>query len=610
MGDVVYDCECYPNIFTLSAKDTTTGERWLFEISDRVNHSLELVSFIYSLSNGNVRMIGFNNLAYDYPLVHFICARGYVDATMIYEKSSAIIAAATPFEHMVWDSDRIVVQIDLFKIHHFDNVARATSLKVLEFNMRSPNISDLPYAPGTFLDHRQKDELIRYNNHDVDETEKFWLKSLDQIRFREELSAKYNRNFLNHNDTKIGKDYFIMRLEAAGVACFEGQPRRPIQTRRDVIHLRETMFPYVQFQNPEFRRVIKWFLHQSITDTKGVFKDVTATINGFTYVFGTGGIHGSVYSQHVVSDDEYAVLDFDVASYYPNLAIANRLYPAHLGEQFCEIYEDVYRMRSQYAKGTGENAMLKLALNGVYGDSNNKYSPFFDPLYTMQITINGQLLLCMLAEWMSTIPTLSMVQINTDGLTVRVHRTMVDAVRVIAQSWESFTRLTLEEVEYRQMFIRDVNNYIAEDMNGKLKRKGAYEFKMQWHQNHSALVIPKAAQAVLIDGEDAEEFIRSHDDSMDFMLRAKVPRSSRLKLEMPNGQSYPLQNITRFYASKTGGSLVKTMPPLAKKPGVWRDIGILVGWNVWPCNNMIDATQPIDYDYYISETLKLTEIFK
>lgn len=160
------------------------------------------------------------------------------------------------------------------------------------------------------------------------------------------------------------------------------------------------------------------------------------------------------------------------------------------------------------------------------------------------------------------------------------------------------------------MFIRDVNNYIAEDMNGKLKRKGAYEFKMQWHQNHSALVIPKAAQAVLIDGEDAEEFIRSHDDSMDFMLRAKVPRSSRLKLEMPNGQSYPLQNITRFYASKTGGSLVKTMPPLAKKPGVWRDIGILVGWNVWPCNNMIDATQPIDYDYYISETLKLTEIFK
>ena len=61
--------------------------------------------------------------------------------------------------------------------------------------------------------------------------------------------------------------------------------------------------------------------------------------------------------------------------------------------------------------------MYKLALNGVYGKSGDKHSPFFDLQFMMQITINGQLLLCMLAEQLMKIPGLRMVQINTDGLT-------------------------------------------------------------------------------------------------------------------------------------------------------------------------------------------------
>ena len=40
------------------------------------------------------------------------------------------------FSHTVFPSDRFVDQIDLFKIHHFDNKAKMTWLKALEFNMR------------------------------------------------------------------------------------------------------------------------------------------------------------------------------------------------------------------------------------------------------------------------------------------------------------------------------------------------------------------------------------------------------------------------------------------------------------------------------------------
>jgi len=606
----VYDSETYPNIFTLAATRVSDGGDWFFEISARRDDSAELLAFLIALKNTGARMIGYNNIGFDYPIIHlFMMTNGTAICTDLYNKAQAIIDSSyNDFSHVIWDDDRLISQIDLYKIHHFDNIARSTSLKMLEFNMRSPNIKDLPYTPCTHLTSEEMDVLGVYNKHDVSETMKFLGESEDLIRFREELSVKYNRNFMNHNDTKIGKDYFIMRLQEANIPC-----GKDIQTLRPSIALKDAVFPYVQFINPEFQRILSWFKTQTITETKGVFKDLEVTVDGFKFVFGLGGIHGSVESQTIVSDDEYIVRDADVNSYYPSLAIANRVYPEHLGETFCDIYADVKQQRTGFAKGTAENAMLKLALNGVYGDSNNKYSPFYDPLYTMKITINGQLLLCMLAEQLMQIPGLQMVQINTDGLTVRMPRSVEPMYQMICDWWQEFTQLDLEYADYSRMFIRDVNNYIAEYTDGKLKRKGAYEYERTWYQNHSSLVIRKAAEAALVHGQDIEDFIRNHNDIYDFMLRTKVPRSSKLHMEQMV-ETFELQNISRYYVTSTGGSLVKIMPPTAGQtlkaaPNAApnRRIGINVGWLVTECNDITDATVPINLDYYVQETEKLVE---
>ena len=93
-------------------------------------------------------------------------------------------------------NNRLVDQIDLFKIHHFDNMANATSLKMLEFNMRSTHIQDLPFTPGMILTHRQIQDLIIYNVKDVTETEKFYLESSKEIEFRRTLGVKYKHNLL------------------------------------------------------------------------------------------------------------------------------------------------------------------------------------------------------------------------------------------------------------------------------------------------------------------------------------------------------------------------------------------------------------------------------
>jgi hypothetical protein len=218
----------------------------------------------------------------------------------------------------------------------------------------------------------------------------------------------------------------------------------------------------------------------------------------------------------------------------------------------------------------------------------------------MTITLNGQLLLCLLAEQLMTIPGLRLVQVNTDGVTVTVPRNKTSDVQGARLWWEQLTGLTLEDATYKRMSIRDVNNYLAEYEDGSVKRKGAYEYKVGWHQNAGGLVVPKVAEKVLTQGAPIRQVIEQWPDVMDFMLRTKVPRSSYLQWGDER-----IQNTSRYYIAKGGKPLFKWMPPLKGKTE-WRKIGVESGWNVQVCNDIKDAGNlPIDFDYYIQEVEKL-----
>lgn len=684
--DFIFDIETYPNCFSFIAVAADKSEKVTYECSTRKNQVADLFAFLDRLRTEQHRMVGFNNIGFDYPVLHDLLSvrekavgvSGKAVAVRAYKKAMALIGSEEKFEHIIRTNDEHVPQIDLYKIHHFDNKARATSLKMLQFNMKSDTIEDLPFDVGTALSDDQIDTLLKYNEHDVLRTLDFYNASKDLIKFREELTQKYGRNFLNHNDTKIGKDYFIMRLEEelpGSCYKYDNKGRRSInQTKRKQIKIADCLFDYYDFDRPEFISVHEWFAKQKISETKGVFSEIdeadlgavaqhaqmytkrkkfprtpsfediddfkqqhplgwteqvelkakkkgetqyshwmcwneadnlNVVVDGFRFDFGTGGIHGSLENTIVREDDDYTIIDADVASMYPNIAIANRVYPEHLSEKFCDIYEDVYNQRKSYAKGTAENAMLKLALNGVYGDSNNQYSPFYDPQYTMSITINGQLSLCLLAEKLLRIKGLSLIQVNTDGITVKLPRKYRRWYDTTCKIWQEQVGLQLEFAEYSAMYLRDVNNYIAVYTNGKVKRKGAYQYEgLGWHQDQGGLIIPRAAEAHMLDGVDIENFIRNHDNIYDFMMRTKVPRSSRLVLVQEDGTEVQQQNICRYYASVNGGKLIKIMPPLTPEAEP-RRIGIDTDYLLKTCNNMSDFDNDIDYQYYVDAAQKL-----
>lgn len=540
----IYDCETYPNCFSFAIIREDGKHAVTYEVSTRKNQIDKVFSCLDYLAKQGDFLVGFNSLNFDYPVLHKVLQlrknnkiplRGENLASKVYQFAQEQIESMKgDFASTVPVDEHYVKQIDLFKIHHFDNKAKSTSLKMLEFNMRASNISDLPFPVGKHLTSDEIDVLLHYNAHDVKMTLEFYKKTIPMIEFREQLTNKYNRNFMNHNDTKIGKDYFIMRLEEEGIPVYikDNHGRRKAnQTKRSMIKIKDCLFDYYNFTRPEFIAIHEWFKKQVITETKGVFSDIeehllgdvakyaemvvkrkkfpkeptkteydqfkrehpcgwvervelkakkkgetqysywgmwrvaetlNVVIDGFRFDFGVGGIHGSLSETVVKSNKKWNIVDLDVSSFYPNLAISNRIYPKHLTDKFCDIYKDMYEQRKSYKKGTPENAMLKLALNGTYGESNNPFGVFYDPQFTMSITVGGQLTLCLLIDmFYQNKINFKMVMANTDGITVVVTKEHDDSMMQIVGEWEKLVKLEMERVDYDKMFIRDVNNYIG-----------------------------------------------------------------------------------------------------------------------------------------------------
>lgn len=569
--DFIYDLEVYPNFFSMSAVYKTGSKKVQFEISDRKDQLPELLEFLRNCIRTDCRLVGFNNVGFDYPLLHFIIEKARsavkinkpakVSAKQIYNEMQKMFDKKPDdrFGCRIKTEDTVIPQVDLYLINHFDNHARSTSLKMLEFNMRSDNIQELPVPVGTILTEEQMDIVLKYNMHDVSETLKFYNYCQDALQLRDDLSIEFGFDCTNFNDGKIGKQLFITSLEKERPgACYTQTERgRKInQTKRSQIKIKDCLVPYVKFERPEFQALHKWFQNRVITETKGVFSDIDESelgelaqhcnmvtkqkrfkqkpseselaefisehpkgwvkeeelkatewvlddsgehvmyqpldefgepkgklkklrkqklsywgcwkeaeglnvfVDGVKYDYGSGGLHAAVQGTHR-SDETCVILTYDVASFYPNLSIKNNIAPAHLGQTFCKVYSDLYDKRKAAPKGTAMNAALKLSLNSVYGDSNNEYSPLYDPQYTMSITCSGQMLLSMLIESCIEKANAQILMANTDGFEMKVKRTEVEKVKQCVADWEALTKLTMEGDEYEVMFIANVNNYIA-----------------------------------------------------------------------------------------------------------------------------------------------------
>lgn len=460
----VYDVEQFENFHSATFVDRDDPQN----IRQFVIHYLrnDVVEYMNFLKTEVAGLIGFNCINYDYPITHLLInlAEHETDpdgiTRILYDESTRIVNSEAKEYTSIPEKYVKIPQLDLSKIHHFDNRAKMTSLKAVEIAIQFPNVQDLPYPPDYYVtDLEEIEEILSYNLNDVLATREFYFKSKDMVDLRKRLGAKYKLNLRNANDPKIGQEIFGRAI--ARKKGWRYSSLRDMRTYRPFINLGDCVLDTIKFESKEFNKILQFFKSKTITTTYKPFEE-SVIYKGFKYDYGAGGLHGCIESGVYESDDLYVIYDIDVASYYPSLAIQNRFYPRHLGEDFIDVYEELFdtRMEAKKAGDYATNSGLKLALNGVYGKSNDQYSLFYDPMYTMQITINGQLFLSMLAERLvDEIEGLQMLQVNTDGITIRIPRSQhhIGHMQFLCESWENLTGLILEHAEYKSMVIRDVN---------------------------------------------------------------------------------------------------------------------------------------------------------
>jgi hypothetical protein len=607
----VYDIETISNLFTYTAINRDTKEVVKYVIWGGLNELYPLLVHLSACKG----LIGFNSLNFDYPVIHYIIKErdkliqmdGDKIAKLIYKKAQSVISQEYS---MVKDEEVLIPQLDLFRIWHYDNKARMTSLKKIEINLHFPNVQDMPYDHTTKIKtSEQVQEILDYNLNDVEATLVFYEKTRDKIELRRGLLQKYGLPCLNYPDSKIGEQ-LMLKLYCHYTEQNEDDVKRK-RTYRNLFKFSECIPHYIKFKTPEFNQLLDYLKGIEVTELKESFK-YSFEYNGFTFDLGTGGIHGCIKAGVYESTDSQIIIDADVASLYPSLGITLNLYPEHLGEQFSKIYEDGIVKPRLEAKKNGEKVMadgFKLSANSVYGKSNSEYSFLYDPLYTLKTTLSGQLALCMLSEMlMIRVPNLKMLQINTDGLTVSIPVEHQRLYWNICQEWEKQTNLILEYVAYSQMIIRDVNSYIAvTKKDNKIKYKGTFKPVSEmlkdgeYHKNFSQNAVTLAICDYFLKGISVEESLKNNQNIYDFCKTFNATHGWGCETVNSEGITQKQQKTNRYYISVDGKTFRKFKDE--------RIIEIEAGGTKVTIFNKYEEKPfeeyNIDYEYYINECYKI-----
>ena len=626
----VYDLESLSNLFTYTGYISKTDTWYQYVICKWRNDAKELYEH---LTRGDFILCGFNNLAYDYPLLHHFLRHWkgeyeYLDgqelAQALYAKSQYLID-----EQFTEVKQPFIPQIDLYKIWHYNNKARVCSLKKLEVAMRMDNVEEMPIHHTTWCKQGDEIQVLGYNKNDVYATYKFLLVTLGQtdyplykgknkLQLRNDLNKKFHVNVTNMGDVPMGEE-LMLQLYCRETGQNPYYLKKSGGTPRSIINLKECIPKWCNLKTKEFNRFLSQIKQTSIKGEKGEFQ-FSVIFHGISFDFGLGGSHGCIEAGVYNSDENWIILDLDVSSLYPSVAKSLKLYPEHLGLPFMHQYSGFIDTRineKHKPKEERDNVLIegyKLVLNGAYGKSNEEKSFLYDPLYTFKTTIAGQLFISMWAERMAlAVPELIFIQINTDGITIKLPRNKLELIREVNLQLTKETGLVIEEAFYSKMFIRDVNNYgaVYTDStldNEHIKLKGDYEIYKEFHKDPSMRIVTKAVKDYFVYGIPVEKTIKSCRNIYDFCMcmitNSKSTPYFRHLDDSGRIVDDKLDRTTRYYISTKGkhsGTLLK----------VFEDnkiSGVNVGYSVVIFNKFEEKKwedYKIDYQFYIAEANKL-----
>ena len=642
----VYDIEVFQNIFHCSVKNTETNDIYKFEISERKNQLRELVKFFkqvdkyitwgdYYTTNinipANVIFCGYNNLHYDNPIINYIIE--YEDKLMQYNipticssifNLSKTITTSSEDNIDAWKHWKYQIWFDTFDILTmlYSNKLRV-GLKEIQVTMQYPNVQEFVCDWTKPLPLEDFESMIDYNINDIESTSELLNRCKKDVDLRIAIEDEYGVRVLSKDGVNIGMKILTQKyLEKTGLTW---QDIKDLRSPMSVIPLKDVILPFIKYDSPILQRVLDDMKNQIVSPGRKGYEN-KFVFNNLRYSVGVGGIHSVNSPEIIIPRDDEMLIDIDVASLYPSMLIEYEFYPKHLGKEFLEVYKQIKDERIE-AKHNGDkvkNETLKLALNGLSGNLQNEHNFCYSPFAVMQIRINGQLLLLMLAEKLTQIGC-RIVQANTDGLFVLLKKDVYSKVNSICREWEQLTKLTLEEDRFKAMYQYAINDYFAITEDNKVKEKGMFITTVKLGKGLTPKIIPKAIISFFKDGISVEDTIKNCTDIRDFLMSEKTGK--QWHVEYMNEEQ---QRTNRFYASTNGGYLWKWKDTGHKEGEIITYTEPYVGEHKYKASarqyqNMLTASgvtllnkfddkpieeRKINYRYYIMEAYKIIRDLK
>ena len=642
---LVYDIEVFQNIFHCAIKDTETGKITLFEISNRKNQLQELVEFFKEFENvegswnnsyttdyqfnTNKIFAGYNNIHYDNPIINYIIDyynvmkdKTYIEICKSIFNLSKTILNSKEGEEGIWKKWKYQQWFESFDLlTMLYSTQLRVGLKEMQVTMQYPNVQEFVYDWDIPLVESKFDEMIQYNINDVESTSELLDRCKKDIELRIAIEDEYGVRVLSKDGVNIGMKIITQKyLEKTGQTWWD---IKDLRSPMDKIPLKDVILPFVKYDSPILQDMLDTLKKQTVSPGRKGY-EYKFIFNNLRYTIGVGGIH-SVNDPEIIipKEDEY-LIDCDVASLYPSMLIQHKFYPKHLGPEFLEIYSKIREERLE-AKHNGDkvkNETLKLALNGLSGNLQNEHNFCYSPFAVMQIRVNGQLLLLMLAEKLVEIGC-KIIQANTDGLFLICKKNKYEEYQKVCKEWEKLTKLELEEDRFEAMYQYAINDYIAvkegyhKTKDKKLiKTKGMFITEVLLGKGLSPKIIPEAIINYFVDNIPVEETIKSCKDIRKFLKAEKTGKQWTVEYN-----DKIQQRINRFYVSNNGYYLWK----FKTDSGVKEYQNMLKGYAVTLHNTFysdedlqwkyaqgetFESIYDINYNYYISQCKKIINDIK
>ena len=625
------DIECYPNVFFCGAKDYHTREYLTFEMSPYCD---DREKFFKWYSNYKSYLVTFNGEHYDNVVDNFFIKEYNslkdlnIDEFCTRIKRMSDLAIEGEYENIKkYKYSHGYTSIDLFLYwSKMLRVSKKISLKSLAVQFGWDEIQELPYHHTKTLSKEEIEVVKRYNlRNDLGILEKLFIKLQPEISQRTDAIQRFgfDKRCYSWDGVKLGLN--ILLKEYCEEYNIDYNSIKNLRTNfpDKGILIRDIILDKVQFKPTteivyttiEKKKVVYncnsfYTLFNHIKD-RTVFstKDLSysVVVNGVKYDIKSGGLH-SWHKDDIVEPDSdlYYYKDIDVGSYYPTLGSEYSFVPAHL-PGMDKVIKKIKILRLEYkAQGNKKDAELyKLALNGgYYGNLNSEYTCMYDPSALLSVTINGQLFLLMLCEKMSE-EGITIDMCNTDGVTCIIPKDKLDIFYRIYKEWEELTHMVLEEVDYKKVIRKNINNYLAIQTNGKVKRKGLFKFDDEIPLGDSVdeQVIAKALTLYYLDNIPIEESITNPSKYnfhiYDYCMSNKISKEYEVI-----HNNIKVQNMNRYYFSKQGPFLFK------KKNNKNTLEHINVGEGVLLFNKYEEKSwedYKINYTHYIAEARQIID---